>query len=131
MPYTAQFDGIYFEETERGHQREERRLRLSDFKLIGILGEGRFGNVILAIKKSTGGHSSSEELFALKFVPNKLVSKIEKEVFIRAVGHPFLVQLLSYFQTKEALCYVMEYLEGSTLCSLLSILRFSEDLTQI
>ena len=36
----------------------------------------------------------------MKIVPKGHVSVVEKEVLIRAVGHPFLVQLLSYFQTK-------------------------------
>jgi hypothetical protein len=48
---------------------------------------------------STGGHCSSEEAFALKLVPNKLVSEVEKEVLIRAAGHPFQVQLRLHFQT--------------------------------
>jgi len=56
------------------------------------------------------------------------VSAIEKEVLFRAVGHPFLVQLLTYFQTKESLWYVMEYVEGGTLRSFLSRRkRFNED----
>jgi sporulation protein YlmC with PRC-barrel domain len=63
-------------------------------------GKESFGKVVLARKKSIGGQSSSKEMFALKFVPYQHVSKIEKEVLIRAVGHPFLVQLLAYFQIK-------------------------------
>jgi len=70
-------------------------------------------------------------VFALKFVTNKLVSNIEKKVLVHAVGHPFLVQLLTYFQTKESLCYVMEYGEGGTLRSLLSRLkRFNGDVVR-
>ena len=120
-PHSVYFDGITFEKTERGGRRV-------DFKVFGLLGKGAFCSVLLAKKKSTVGHSSSEEVFALKFVPNKLVSEVEKEVFLRAVGHPFLVQLLTYFQTNESLCYVMEYMEGGTLRSLCDRLKgFSED----
>ena len=103
---------------------EEKGLCLEDFKIIEHMG-------VLAKKKSTGGQSSSEEVFALKLVPNKLVSQVEKEVLVRAVGHPFLVQMLAYFQTKESFCYVMEYCEGGTLHSLMSRLqRFHEDLAR-
>jgi serine/threonine protein kinase len=59
-------------------------------------------------------------VFVLTLVPNKLVSEVEKGVIIRAVGHPFLVQLFTYFQNKEPFCYVMENCEGGTLDSLLS-----------
>jgi hypothetical protein len=130
-PHSAQCDDISFEETEQGRRREESGLRLSDFKQIKLLGKGGFGQVVLAKKKSTGDHRSSEEEFALKFVPNERVCEVEKEVFIRAVGHPFLVQLLAYFQTNESLCFVMEYMEGGTLFSLLCRgIEFSEDLVQ-
>jgi len=130
-PHRTQFDGTSSEEAERGRRTEERGLRLSDLKIIEHLGEGRFGNIVLAKKGSTGGQSSSEEVFALKYCPNKLVSNIEKEVLLRAVGHPFLVQLLTFFPTKESLCYVMEYVEGGTIRSLLSRLkRFNEDMVR-
>jgi hypothetical protein len=46
------------------------------------------------------GQSSSEELFALKFVHHTHVNEIEKEVLFQAVGHPFLVQLHAYFRTR-------------------------------
>jgi len=120
-PHSADFGGITF---ERGGRRE-------DFEVFGLLGKGGFGSVMQAKKKSTGDHSSSEEVVALKVVLNKKVFKVEKEVLFRAVGHPFLVQLLTYFQTKRSLWYVMEYMEGGTLRSLLfRHKRFSEDVTR-
>ena len=125
-PHSAQF-----EDTERGRRREETGLRLSDFKTTKFLAKGSFGEVMLAKKKSTGGHSYSGEVFALKFVSIERVSEVETEVLIRALGHPFLVQLFTYFQTEDSLCYVMEYLEGGTLHSLLCRLKgFSEDLAR-
>ena len=115
---------VSFEGTERGRRRQ-------DFKLTGLLGNGIYGRVPLAKKKSTGGRSSSEEVFALKFVSKECVSKVEKEVLPRAVGHPFLVQLLAYFQTKELLCCVMEYMEGGSLrFHFCRHMRFSEDLSR-
>jgi hypothetical protein len=75
------------------------KLYLGYYELIAHLDRGRFGQVILAKNKSTGGRSPSKEFFALKIVPHPCVSEVEKEVLIQAFGHPFLVQLLSYFQT--------------------------------
>ena len=127
----AEFDGFSAEEIKPGRRIEEEGLRRSDFETIAHLGKGAFGSVVLAKKKSTGGHSSSEKVFALKSVPHVRAFKVEKEVFIRAAGHPFLVQLLAYFQTQESVCYVMEYMEGGTLRSALSRLkRFNEDMTR-
>jgi hypothetical protein len=61
--HNAHFDGVAFEKPERRGRRE-------DFKVFALLGEGSFGSVVLAKKKSTGGHSSSEEVLAIKFVFN-------------------------------------------------------------
>ena len=83
-------------------QREERGLSFEDFKITNRLGEGTFGKVVLARKKLPGGHSCSEEVFAVKIVPKKHVSDVEKEVFLRTIGHPFLVQLLAYFEVKAS-----------------------------
>ena len=72
-PHGAQ--GVSFEGTGRGRRRE-------DFKLIGLLGNGTFGSVALAKKIPTGGPSLSEEVFALKFVPNDRVLNIEEQLAI-------------------------------------------------
>jgi len=73
----------------------------------------------------------NQEVFALKLLRNKLISKVEKEFLLQALGHPFLVQLLAYFQTNESFCDVMEYCKGGTLHSLMSRLkRFHEDLAR-
>jgi protein-serine/threonine kinase len=70
-------------------------------------------------------------MFAIKSVLNEHVSEVEKEVLLRAVGHPFLVQLFSYFQDKESFCYVMGYYEGGTLYSKISRLeRFDVELAR-
>jgi serine/threonine protein kinase len=72
---------------------------ISDFEIMRLLGEGGFGQVLLAKKTLTDGQRTKENLFALKVVPNKFVSAVEREVFIEAAGHPFLVQLITVFQT--------------------------------
>ena len=70
-------------------------------------------------------------MYALKIVPKNLAYGVEKEVFDRAVGHPFLVQLLGYLKTSESVYYMMEYCEGGTLGSLMSRLqRFDEDMVR-
>jgi len=80
-------------------------LRLKDFEIIELLGSGSFGKVLLARKKSKLGKSSREEKLALKFVPRQRVLEVEKRVFIEAIGHPFLVQLVSSFHTEVTCCF--------------------------
>jgi serine/threonine protein kinase len=126
-----QFLRICLEGSKQGHRREERGLCLEDFKIIKKLGEGSFGQVLLAKNKSTCELCCSEDMFAIKSVLNEHVSEVEKEVFLRAVGHPFLLQLFSYFQDKESFCYVMGYYEGGTLYSKMSRLqRFDVELAR-
>jgi serine/threonine protein kinase len=58
----------------------------------------------------------------MKTVPKDIVSMcigsrriVEKEVFMRVFGKPFLVQLHSYFETKEEHCLVKDYMPGATM----------------
>jgi serine/threonine protein kinase len=78
-------------------------------KLIKLLGKGNFGKVFLARKISKDGKSSSEEKLAVKIVPHYCVSEVEKEVFILAIGHPFLVQLVASFHT-EVTCRSKQFM---------------------
>ncbi|GFG36030.1 hypothetical protein Cfor_08431, partial [Coptotermes formosanus] len=83
------------------------------YEAIKVLGSGGFGKVLLAKRKSAGGPGCNQEVVAIKVVAKEDDRDlVEKEVLMRAVGHPFLVQLLSFFRTKRSLYYVMEYLEG-------------------
>jgi serine/threonine protein kinase len=70
------------------------KIWLGDYRIIRRLGSGTFGQVWLAKKQSTGDH------VAVKMVAHSRVSMVEKEVHLRAVGHPFIVQLFSFFETK-------------------------------
>jgi hypothetical protein len=68
--------------------------------MVKFLGKGAFGNIMLVRRMSASCSGSKQDLFAMKAVPKDVSKYIEKEVFLHAVGHPFLVQLHSYFQTE-------------------------------
>jgi serine/threonine protein kinase len=74
---------------------------LASFHPIRVLGDGGFGRVLLAEKKSLDG---ARELYALKMLKKTRVSAskvtTEKEVLILTSGHPFITTLHSCFQTK-------------------------------
>uniref|UniRef100_A0A673M019 protein kinase C n=1 Tax=Sinocyclocheilus rhinocerous TaxID=307959 RepID=A0A673M019_9TELE len=103
---------------------------LTDFKCVAVLGRGHFGKVLLAEYKTTG------EMFAIKalkkgdIVARDEVDSLmcEKRIFeaVNSVRHPFLVNLFACFQTKEHVCFVMEYAAGGDLMMHIHADVFSE-----
>uniref|UniRef100_A0A8C8HJQ1 protein kinase C n=1 Tax=Oncorhynchus tshawytscha TaxID=74940 RepID=A0A8C8HJQ1_ONCTS len=100
-------------------EKEDFQFSLIDFKCVAVLGRGHFGKVLLADYESTG------EMFAIKALKKgDIVSRdevdslmCEKRIFetVNNVRHPFLVNLFACFQTKEHVCFVMEYAAGGDL----------------
>ncbi|KAM9482958.1 serine/threonine-protein kinase N2 isoform 2-T2 [Clarias gariepinus] len=103
---------------------------LRDFSCVAVLGRGHFGKVLLAEYKNTG------EMFAIKalkkgdIVARDEVDSLmcEKRIFetVNSVRHPFLVNLFACFQTKEHVCFVMEYAAGGDLMMHIHADVFSE-----
>jgi len=94
-------------------------MSVDQFRCISVLGRGHFGKVLLAEYKTT------KELFAIKALKKgDIISRdeveslmSEKRIFEAAnnVRHPFLVNLFACFQTKDHVCFVMEYAPGGDL----------------
>ncbi|XP_065178137.1 RAC-gamma serine/threonine-protein kinase-like [Sycon ciliatum] len=105
---------------------------LEDFEMLKVLGKGTFGKVMLGRDKATG------EVFAIKILKKEvIVAKDEVEHtmtenrVLQSARHPFLTSLRYSFQTKERLCFVMEYVNGGELFFHLSRERvFTEDRTR-
>ncbi|XP_022409129.1 serine/threonine-protein kinase N2 isoform X3 [Globicephala melas] len=118
------------------HELEDRRsqqmfqFNLQDFRCCAVLGRGHFGKVLLAEYKHTN------EMFAIKalkkgdIVARDEVDSLmcEKRIFetVNSVRHPFLVNLFACFQTKEHVCFVMEYAAGGDLMMHIHTDVFSE-----
>jgi serine/threonine protein kinase len=80
---------------------ECRKKWCGQYEAIKVLGRGAFGKILLAKRKSAGGPGCNQEVVAIKVVAQEDDRDlVEKEVLMRAVGHPFLVQLLSFFRSK-------------------------------
>ncbi|XP_060088143.1 serine/threonine-protein kinase N2 isoform X2 [Heteronotia binoei] len=115
---------------------EDRRMQqrfqfsLQDFRCCVVLGRGHFGKVLLAEYKNTN------EMFAIKalkkgdIVARDEVDSLmcEKRIFetVNSVRHPFLVNLFACFQTKDHVCFVMEYAAGGDLMMHIHTDVFSE-----
>ncbi|XP_053103814.1 serine/threonine-protein kinase N2 isoform X1 [Hemicordylus capensis] len=103
---------------------------LQDFRCCAVLGRGHFGKVLLAEYKNTN------EMFAIKalkkgdIVARDEVDSLmcEKRIFetVNNVRHPFLVNLFACFQTKDHVCFVMEYAAGGDLMMHIHTDVFSE-----
>ncbi|XP_021499100.1 serine/threonine-protein kinase N2 isoform X3 [Meriones unguiculatus] len=120
--------GVRELEDKRSQQRFQ--FNLQDFRCCAVLGRGHFGKVLLAEYKHTN------EMFAIKalkkgdIVARDEVDSLmcEKRIFetVNSVRHPFLVNLFACFQTKEHVCFVMEYAAGGDLMMHIHTDVFSE-----
>ncbi|XP_064416162.1 serine/threonine-protein kinase N2 isoform X2 [Latimeria chalumnae] len=122
----------YINDPEPEDMRLQQRFQFSlqDFRCVAVLGRGHFGKVLLAEYKITG------EMFAIKALKKgDIVSRdevdslmCEKRIFetVNSVRHPFLVNLFACFQTKDHVCFVMEYAAGGDLMMHIHADVFSE-----
>uniref|UniRef100_A0A8D3C8I7 non-specific serine/threonine protein kinase n=1 Tax=Scophthalmus maximus TaxID=52904 RepID=A0A8D3C8I7_SCOMX len=115
----SQIENVNEEEmdTSIGHYK---RKTMNDFDYLKLLGKGTFGKVILVREKASGTY------YAMKI--------LKKEVIIAKVlekNKKDSSSLKYSFQTKDRLCFVMEYVNGGELFFHLSRERvFSEDRTR-
>jgi len=124
-PNRAQLRSNYFQRKE-GYQGDN----LDDYRFVGRLGRGAFGDVYRAQRKSYFGPNYKYEDFAVKVV-RRWGHNVELEVFQRTAGHPYLIQLVSFFENKKKWYYVMELMKGGNMKVVLDKAKqFSEELTQ-
>ncbi|KAF4793077.1 hypothetical protein TURU_114662 [Turdus rufiventris] len=117
-------------ESEDRRSQQRFQFSLKDFRCCAVLGRGHFGKVLLAEYKNTN------EMFAIKalkkgdIVARDEVDSLmcEKRIFetVNSVRHPFLVNLFACFQTKDHVCFVMEYAAGGDLMMHIHTDVFSE-----
>eukprot|EP00172_Hildenbrandia_rubra_P003031 Plantae.Rhodophyta-Hildenbrandia_rubra.ctg4410.p1 GENE.Plantae.Rhodophyta-Hildenbrandia_rubra.ctg4410~~Plantae.Rhodophyta-Hildenbrandia_rubra.ctg4410.p1 ORF type:complete len:533 (-),score=69.84 Plantae.Rhodophyta-Hildenbrandia_rubra.ctg4410:1968-3566(-) len=97
---------------------KQRRIGLSDFKIVGQVGKGASGRVYLVRDKDTG------ESLALKVIEKSSVYENtdayrhaldERLVLEMACDHPFILDLRYAFQTRKRLYLVTEYCDGGDL----------------
>ncbi|KRZ88239.1 Serine/threonine-protein kinase N2 [Trichinella sp. T8] len=115
-------------------------MTIDDFKLISVLGRGHFGKVILSKYRPNNNYFALKILkkadilsrdevsvnvffllfcFGLEFFHLFQVESLmaEKRIFeiVNRSKHPFLINLYACFQTREHVCFVMEYAMGGDL----------------
>ncbi|KAI9535654.1 RAC-gamma serine/threonine-protein kinase [Dissostichus eleginoides] len=109
-----------------------KRKTMSDFDYLKLLGKGTFGKVILVREKASGKY------YAMKILKKEVIiakdevaHTLTESRVLKNTRHPFLTSLKYSFQTKDRLCFVMEYVNGGELFFHLSRERvFSEERTR-
>ncbi|XP_025937827.1 RAC-gamma serine/threonine-protein kinase isoform X5 [Apteryx rowi] len=128
---TSQIDNIGEEEMDASTTHHKRKT-MSDFDYLKLLGKGTFGKVILVREKASGKY------YAMKILKKEVIiakdevaHTLTESRVLKNTRHPFLTSLKYSFQTKDRLCFVMEYVNGGELFFHLSRERvFSEDRTR-
>ena len=93
-----------------------KQLQLKHFQYIATIGEGSFGKVILAKRKTT------EKLYAIKLILTERLNdsqkfeyaKFERQVLIE-FQNPFIVKLNHIFESSGKLCFVLDFMQGGSL----------------
>jgi len=105
-----------------------KKVMLDEFKVIKIIGKGSYGRVYQAEMNSTGKIYAMKELRKDVLIDTDQIenTRIEKEIMKNA-NHPFLINLEYVFQTPGKIFFVMKFMQGGELYTLLSKeKRFSE-----
>eukprot|EP00123_Amoebidium_parasiticum_P013498 comp21990_c1_seq1/m.31792 comp21990_c1_seq1/g.31792 ORF comp21990_c1_seq1/g.31792 comp21990_c1_seq1/m.31792 type:complete len:473 (-) comp21990_c1_seq1:231-1649(-) len=87
--------------------------RLAQYEVYRTLGTGSFGRVMLVKEKATGRYC------ALKIIKKEIVIKLkqvehtanEKNI-LACIEHPFVINMVDYFQDKKSLYFCLEYING-------------------
>ncbi|XP_053460335.1 RAC-gamma serine/threonine-protein kinase isoform X1 [Nycticebus coucang] len=128
---TSQIDNVGEEEMDASTTQHKRKT-MNDFDYLKLLGKGTFGKVILVREKASGKY------YAMKILKKEVIiakdevaHTLTESRVLKNTRHPFLTSLKYSFQTKDRLCFVMEYVNGGELFFHLSRERvFSEDRTR-
>jgi len=113
--------------TESKEKQDGIKVNIEDFEVRKFLGTGGFGKVF-QVAKLSGEHSG--KIFAMKvlkkavIIRNKVSKCMETEInshakqerdILKAVKHPFIVDLVYAFQNRGKVYLVLEYLAGGEL----------------
>jgi len=95
-------------------------LKLDEFKVLRIIGQGTFGRVKLA------QHTPSSRVMAMKCLQKQQIwqqkqvtNVLNEKDAMEAIDHPFVLKLLGTFQNNDQLFFFLEIVQGGELWSLL------------
>ena len=103
-------------------QQSSSKISISDFHIHRLLGEGSYGKVLHAESKKT------QKEYAIKSIDKFFLSKlnkiheafIEREMLSSRLAHPNIPKLVTSFQSKDKLYFVLPYYKHGSLQELIS-----------
>lgn len=104
-----------------GGTSKNRRIDLSDFEILAVLGRGGYGKVLQVRHSHSGGTYAMKVLKKKEIIRRKQVIRtlLERDI-LAIVKHPFIVDLRYTFQTSTKLYLVLEFVGGGDFFTLIS-----------
>ncbi|WP_421655735.1 serine/threonine-protein kinase [Leptothermofonsia sp. ETS-13] len=93
-----------------------KELKGSRYRILGLVGQGQFGQVYCAIHRPTGHLVALKELDRERFPTHKFLRELR---FLLSLQHPNIVNCRALEHTQTGRYLVMDYCEGGTLRSLM------------
>ena len=93
------------------------RLNPSKYRLLGLVGQGQFGQVFCAVHRQTGQLVALKNLEQKRFPTHQFLRELR---FLLSLQHPNIVTCLAIEHTRTGRYLVMDYCEGGTLRSLMA-----------
>ncbi|KAI3653487.1 hypothetical protein MP228_001434 [Amoeboaphelidium protococcarum] len=117
----------------RSDRPQKIRFQLKDFSIQRTLGTGSFGRVHLVQLRTTGEYLAMKVMKKSEVIRLKqLEHTMNEKKILDQIEHPFLINLLGSFQDTFNLYFIMEYVAGGELFSLLRrSQRFSNNVAKI
>ncbi|KAA8497051.1 Serine/threonine-protein kinase CBK1 [Porphyridium purpureum] len=99
-----------------------RKQKVTDYKLVQLIGRGAFGNVWLAQHRASGKHCAIKQLKKTDMFERHQVEHIwaERYALAKAGQHPLIVEMISAFQDPQYLFLVLEFVPGGDMLTMLS-----------
>ncbi|TPX62548.1 hypothetical protein PhCBS80983_g00294 [Powellomyces hirtus] len=114
-----------------------KKVGLSDFQVMSVIGKGAYGKVFLVRKKPTLMAIMGDDLYAMKVLKKASIvlhgkdaehTRNERGILEDVSNHPFIVSLHYAFQTDEKLYLILSYASGGELFTYLAREKmFAED----
>jgi len=104
-----------------------KKMKLSDFEILKLLGKGTFGKVLLVKSKSPNDNN----YYAMKILQKKEVKKRKQEEHTKSerdlmvkLSSPFILNIKFAFQDKDNLYLVSDFMQGGELSFHINRLKF-------
>lgn len=91
-------------------------VKRSHYRILGLVGQGQFGQVFCAVHRQTGQLVALKHLDHRRFSTHRFLRELR---FLLSLQHPNIVTCQALEHTPTGRCLVMDYCEGGTLRSLM------------